>query len=45
MKVLVFGDIYGRKGRELLTRYLPELRTQYAPDFIVANTENITNGK
>ncbi len=45
MKILVFGDIYGRKGRELLARYLPELRTQYVPDFIVANTENLTNGK
>ncbi len=45
MKILVFGDIYGRKGRELLETYLPELHKQHAPDFVIANSENLTNGK
>ena len=45
MKILVFGDIFGRKGRELLTSYMPQLRAEHAPDFIVANSENVTSGK
>lgn len=45
MKLLVFGDIYGRKGRQLIAQYLPELRTKYDPDFVIANSENLTNGK
>jgi calcineurin-like phosphoesterase len=45
MKVLIFGDIYGKKGRQLMARYLPDLREKYGPDFVVANSENLTNGK
>ncbi len=45
MKLLVFGDIMGRKGRELVVRFLPALRERYAPDFCIANTENLTQGR
>lgn len=45
MKILIFGDVYGRKGRELITTNLPKLQEQYAPDFVIANSENVTNGK
>lgn len=45
MKILVIGDVFGRKGRQLLAQYLPELREKHAPDFIIANSENSTNGR
>ena len=32
-------------GRELVARHLPALKGQYAPDFIVGNSENLTDGK
>jgi metallophosphoesterase (TIGR00282 family) len=45
MKILIFGDIYGRNGRRLIKKFLPEIRAQYAPDFIIGNSENMTSGK
>jgi metallophosphoesterase (TIGR00282 family) len=44
MKILIFGDIFGRMGRELVATHLPALREKYAPDFIVGNSENVTSG-
>lgn len=43
--VLVFGDIFGRVGREALAKELPGLKARYAPDFIVGNSENLSSGK
>lgn len=45
MKVLVFGDIYGRVGREALTRELGTLKKKYQADFVIANIENATAGR
>jgi metallophosphoesterase (TIGR00282 family) len=45
MKLLIFWDIYGRKGRALLSKYLPALRAEHSPDFVMANSENLTSGK
>jgi calcineurin-like phosphoesterase len=45
MKILAFGDLFGQKGRLLAERYVPELRARYAPDLLLANTENLTQGK
>lgn len=45
MKILFFGDIIGRSGREGLARVLPPLREKHAPDFIIANAENAAHGK
>lgn len=44
MKILVFGDVVGKPGRETLTRALPELREEYSPDSIVINVENMAHG-
>lgn len=44
-KILVFGDIFGRVGRRMIAAHLPELRRKFAPDFMVANAENLTGGK
>ncbi|MCZ6744240.1 MAG: TIGR00282 family metallophosphoesterase [Alphaproteobacteria bacterium] len=44
MKVLFCGDVVGRSGREVLCARLPELRTELALDFVVANGENAAAG-
>ena len=38
--VLFIGDIFGNLGLELLKVHLPKLKTQFRPDFIIANGEN-----
>lgn len=43
MKVLIFWDIYGRVWRKALIRHFWEIKSKYNPDFIIANTENITS--
>ncbi len=44
-KILFFGDIVGKTGRKALRLVLPQLVSQYKPDFIVANVENLAHGK
>ena len=43
--VLVFGDIFGKPGREALTKILPEWKKKFSPDFVIANGENLSHGK
>lgn len=45
MKILFFGDVYGKPGRIALTAVLPKLRKQYQPDFVIANAENLAHGR
>ena len=45
MKIMFFGDIIGRPGREGLSKVLPGLREKHQPDFIIANAENAAHGK
>lgn len=44
MRILFWGDIVGKPGRELVRRRLPALRKVWAPDFIIANGENAAGG-
>lgn len=44
MRVLFIGDIFGRPGRTVVHRLLAELREEFHPDLVVANTENATHG-
>lgn len=44
MKIGLIGDIIGRSARTLLAHLLPQIRTQYQLDFIVANAENTSHG-
>lgn len=45
MNILFIGDIVGSTGREMLSKYLPELKQQYAIDLVIANGENSAHGK
>ena len=45
MKVLFFGDIDGKSGRAAITKLLPDLRSQYSPNLVIANGENLAHGK
>ena len=45
MKVLFFGDVYGKAGRTALLTALSGLKEEFKPDFIIANVENLADGK
>lgn len=45
MKILFFGDIVGRPGREALKEILPQWKKKHQPDLIIANGENMSHGK
>ncbi len=44
-KILLFGDIMGRPGREAISAVLPLWQSEHKPDVIVGNVENLTHGK
>lgn len=45
MKILVFGDIVGKIGRQAVKQALPQLRDEFRTDLIIANAENAAHGK
>lgn len=45
MKILFIGDIYSKSGRDVVKKFLPELKKQYDIDLVVANGENSAHGK
>lgn len=45
MKILFFGDIVGKPGRQAINKILPELKEKFEPDLIFANGENLAHGK
>lgn len=45
MKIIFFGDIVGQAGRQALKKFLPDLRTEYSPDLVLANGENMAHGQ
>ncbi|GAA6207993.1 TIGR00282 family metallophosphoesterase [Cognatishimia sp. WU-CL00825] len=44
MKILFLGDVMGRAGRAAVKDRLPQLRKDWALDFVVINGENASNG-
>lgn len=44
MKILFVGDVYGKTGREVLSRSLPILIEKNQPDWVIVNGENATAG-
>jgi metallophosphoesterase (TIGR00282 family) len=45
MKILFIGDVVARIGRQGLALALPQLRSQYKPDVVIANVENLAHGR
>lgn len=44
MRILFFGDIVGKPGRQALKELLPALRREHSPDVVIANGENASGG-
>ncbi|MEA1955274.1 MAG: TIGR00282 family metallophosphoesterase [Campylobacterota bacterium] len=44
MKIAFIGDIVGRPGREMLGKYLKNIKKEYEIDFVIANYENASHG-
>jgi len=44
LKIGFIGDIVGKPGRLMVGKYLPQLKRQYAIDFVIANYENASHG-
>lgn len=44
LKLLVFGDVYGKLGRRAVAAVLPQLKEKYQPDIVFANVENLAHG-
>ncbi len=44
MRVLFIGDVVGRPGREAVRTLVPELRSEYELDVVIANAENSAGG-
>jgi metallophosphoesterase (TIGR00282 family) len=45
MRILYIGDIMGPAGMAVVQRVLPALRREYAVDLVIAQSENVTEGK
>ena len=44
MRLLFIGDVFGRPGRTIVRRLLPQLKEELRPTVVVANAENATHG-
>ena len=44
MKILYFGDVYSRPGREAVKAAIRKLTVIHAIDFLVVNGENMCHG-
>ncbi len=44
MRIVFFGDIVGRVGREGVKRVIPMVKQEWKPDVILANAENLAHG-
>lgn len=45
MKVLYFGDVFGKPGRNAVKVAMRKISASHRPDFIVMNGENMAHGK
>lgn len=45
MKILYIGDIVGEPGVQTVARLLPKVRRQHSPDLVVAQAENVSQGR
>lgn len=45
IKILFFGDVFSKTGRQVLYDHLPELKNEFGADFVVINGENLADGR
>ncbi|MCL1826537.1 MAG: TIGR00282 family metallophosphoesterase [Candidatus Cloacimonetes bacterium] len=45
MKILFFGDIFGKPGRKAIKDFLPDFRKSNGVDLCIGNCENLTDGR
>jgi len=45
MKILYIGDVMAEAGLEVTERVLPDVRRQHSPDLVIAQAENVTDGR
>ena len=45
IRILFFGDIVGRPGRNGVKEYLAKFREELKPDLVVANPDNMSSGR
>lgn len=45
MNILFIGDVFSSAGRDMIERYLPQIKEKYAVDVVIANVENASHGK
>lgn len=45
MKILCIGDVVSRTGREMLFKYVDDLKYKKSLDLVIANGENATHGR
>ena len=45
INILFIGDIIGKPGLNMVQTWLPSLESKYKADIIIANGENVTDGK
>ncbi|USO01919.1 MAG: TIGR00282 family metallophosphoesterase [Alphaproteobacteria bacterium] len=44
MRILFFGDVVGRSGRDALIEHLPRIHDRFTPDCVIVNAENAAAG-
>ena len=45
INILFLGDIVGELGLQVVTRYVPLLKNKLSLDIVIANAENVNNGR
>ncbi len=45
MNILYIGDVMGEMGVQAVERVLPDLRKEYSVDLVIAQAENVTEGR
>jgi len=45
LNILFIGEISGKIGRRAVEQFLPELKNEFKPDFIISSADNLAHGK
>ena len=45
MKILFVGEIVAKPGRQIVSKFLPEIIKEEKPDLVIANAENLAGGR